>query len=87
MWAAFGEHLLAKRALDRDAVVDAAIEIFGVATAWFGHAFAREDRAQEQGANLELGAGGRARRSVRALPWWVLERALGRWAPSWKSCK
>jgi len=78
MWTAFGEHLLAKEALDRDAVVDAAIETFAAATAWFGQAFAREDAA-----SLEPRPRGRARRAALALPWWLLEGALGRWAPRW----
>jgi len=79
MWTAFGEHLMAKQALDRDAVVDTALKIFGAATAWFGHAFARED-----GVNLEPRPRGRARRAALALPRWVIEEALGRWAPRWK---
>ena len=87
MWTAFGEHLLANEALDRDALVDAAIETFGAASAWFGHAFAREQDAREDAANLELRPRGRAQRSAWPLPWWGLEEALGRWAPRWKSCK
>jgi len=86
MWAAFGEQLLAKEALDRDAVVDAAVEIFGVATAWFGHAFA-QDGARQDGAGQQPRPRGGARRAALALPWWLLEEALGRWAPRWKSCK
>jgi heme oxygenase len=79
MWTAFGEHLMAKKALDRDAVVETAGKIFAAATAWFGHAFARED-----GANLEPRPRERARRAALALPRWVIEEALCRWAPRWK---
>jgi hypothetical protein len=84
MWSAFGEHLLAKKALDRDAVVDAALKTFDAATAWFGHAFAREDGAN---AELEVRPRERSRPAALVLPLWVIQGALGRWAPRWKYSK
>ena len=99
MWTSFGEHLLAKKALDRDAVVEAAVEIFGAGSVWFGHAFATGEGAAEkaavhlvardEGSRREAGLMliRRARRSARALPVWLLEGALGRWAARGRSAK
>lgn len=79
MWTAFGEHLLAKEALDRDAVIDAAVKTFAAATAWFGHAFAPEGGAKAEARPKERGG-----RAALTLPWWVIHEAMARWAPRWK---